>query len=94
MSLGMAAQSVKNLISTWNDEDMSFGEKMLSTLTSIGMIMPTLINLGKTANILGKQTITIKDKENTEYLKGNGYKVVSETVTGKETAAVMENTTA
>ncbi len=39
-TVGMALQSVKGLIDTWNNEDMSFGEKMLQTFTTLAMVIP------------------------------------------------------
>ena len=38
-----AIQSVVGLIDVWNDKDMSFGEKMLTTFSTLAMIIPMLI---------------------------------------------------
>ena len=38
----MAISSLVGLIDTWNNEDMSFGEKMLTTFTTLAMVIPTL----------------------------------------------------
>ena len=42
-SLTMAFNNLKGIWDTWNNDDMSFGEKLLSTFTSLGMVLPTLI---------------------------------------------------
>lgn len=39
-TVGMALQSVKGLIDTWNNEDMSFGDKLLQTFTTLAMVIP------------------------------------------------------
>jgi hypothetical protein len=36
----MAITSFMGLIDTWNNEDMSFGEKLLATFTTLGMVIP------------------------------------------------------
>ena len=38
-----AIQSVIGLIDVWNDKDMTFGEKMLTTFSTLAMIIPMLI---------------------------------------------------
>lgn len=42
-SFAMAITTLKGLGNIWTDEDLSVGEKLLSTLTSLGMIIPMLI---------------------------------------------------
>ena len=39
-NVAMAISSLKGLFDTWNNEDMTIGEKALSTLTTLGMIIP------------------------------------------------------
>ena len=39
-SISMAITSFMGLIDTWNNEDMSFGEKLLATFTTLGMVIP------------------------------------------------------
>ncbi len=39
-TLAMGLQSVKGLIDVWNNDDMSFGEKMLTTFTTLATVIP------------------------------------------------------
>lgn len=45
MQLGMMIQAIQNLGSIWNDDDLTTGEKVIQTLTNIGMIIPQTISL-------------------------------------------------
>ena len=45
----MALMSIKGLIDTLNDSDMSFGDKLISTFTQLGFILP---NLGYSINTI------------------------------------------
>ena len=47
-NVASAINTLKGLIDTWNNDDMSFGDKLLSTFTSLGMVIPMLINGYKT----------------------------------------------
>lgn len=53
-SLGMSIQAIKNLGSIWQQKDLDDGEKLVQTMTSLGMIIPTLVTLytGLTGAIL------------------------------------------
>lgn len=42
-NFGMVLTSVKGLIDTLNDTDMSFGDKLLATFTQLGLILPNLV---------------------------------------------------
>ena len=42
MSLGMAISNVKGLIQTWSDDTVSLGDKIIRTVTSLGMVIPIL----------------------------------------------------
>ena len=44
----MALNTLKGLWDTWNNDDMSFGDKLLTTFTSLGMVIPGLITSLKT----------------------------------------------
>lgn len=39
-TVAMGLQSIKGLIDVWNNEDMSFGEKLLTTFTTLGAVIP------------------------------------------------------
>lgn len=41
-SLTMAFSALKGMIDVWNDDDLSVGEKLLSTLTSLTIVIPSL----------------------------------------------------
>lgn len=67
MQVRMAIQQIKQLGSIWSDEDLSLGEKLLSTLTSLSMILPgvadgiNLINKTSAGHaVLGKLTSSFK----------------------------------
>ena len=47
----MAFSSFKGLFDTWNNSDMSFGDKLLATFTTLGMVLPMVTTLFK------KQTV-------------------------------------
>lgn len=108
MNLGLVFSSIQNLIQTWNNEDFTFGEKMISTLTSIGMIAPQivsaiqLINQAKTsyATITVAGTTATNEEIISQYAATNASKahttskvVETKTVEGN-TVAVIANTTA
>ena len=48
--LNSALNMIKGLGNIWSDEDTTYGEKVIATLSSIAMILPTLINAYKTWN--------------------------------------------
>lgn len=48
-NFGMALMSIKGLIDTLNDSDMSFGDKLISTFAQLGFILP---NLGYSINTI------------------------------------------
>ena len=50
MSFGMALSSIKSLGSIWSNEDISLGDKLISTMTSLGIIVPSLTNAFKAQN--------------------------------------------
>lgn len=51
MTTAMALQSLKSLFDTWNDEDTSFGDKLLSTMMTLGMIIPMVTQAFNKQNI-------------------------------------------
>lgn len=108
MNLGLVFSSIQNLVRTWNNEDFTFGEKMVSTLTSIGMIAPQvvsaiqLINSAKTsyATITIAGTTATNEEIISQYAATAASKahttskvVETRTVEGN-TVAVIANTTA
>lgn len=51
MSTAMAIQSIKSLGSIWADDDATIGEKILTTMTTLGMVIPTLTNAFSQQNL-------------------------------------------
>jgi len=45
MAISSALNALKNIGNIWNNEDLSTGEKLLQTLTSMGMLLPALNTL-------------------------------------------------
>jgi hypothetical protein len=39
-SIGMMINQINGLIDIWNNKDLSFGKKLTTTLTTLGMIIP------------------------------------------------------
>lgn len=58
MSAGMAINSVIGLIQVWKDEDADLTKKLLTTLTTLGMIVPTIMSVVKGFETAG-QAVTI-----------------------------------
>jgi hypothetical protein len=42
-NVSMAINTLRGVWDTWTNDDMSFGEKLLSTFTSLGMVIPMLV---------------------------------------------------
>ena len=59
MSLSFAISSLNSLKTTWADETIGTGEKLLQTFMSLGMAIPMLINgiNGLKTSIMGSNTI-------------------------------------
>lgn len=108
INLSMVFQSMQNLIETWNNEDLTGGEKLLSTLTSIGMIAPQVISALKLINSAGVEytAVTVAGANATEAQilatekarAASGahvtQKVIENKVVEGNTVAVIANTTA
>ena len=69
-NIAMAINNVKGLIDTWNNEDMSFGEKLLATFTSLGMVIPML------TNSLSKNNIALLSNASASIASAFGLKTV------------------
>jgi len=90
MQISMVANNLKGIFDVWNNEDMSFGEKMLSTFTSLGMVIPIVIT--------GIRTLTAEQTKNAiaNALVAGSEKLVLEAklrtlgVEGAEKAKVIE----
>ena len=60
-NIAMSINAVKGLIDTWNNDDMSFGEKLLSTFTTLGMVIPMVTTAlsGNNLALLGSASSSI-----------------------------------
>ena len=52
-SVAMAVNQIKGLIEVWNDDTKSLGDKLLTTFTTLGFLIPTLISTGTAVKNLG-----------------------------------------
>lgn len=50
-SLAMTVSAVQSLVDVWNDADASASEKLVTTLTTLGMVIPTVVSTMKVLNI-------------------------------------------
>lgn len=50
-STAMMISSIKGLFDTWNNQDMSFGEKLISTFTTLGMVIPMVTTAFNAQNL-------------------------------------------
>ena len=68
-AIAMVTSSVVSLVKTWNNEDMSGGEKLLQTLTTLGMIIPMITHvinqqtIAKIADKIATKALSITQKE-------------------------------
>lgn len=85
--VAMMIQAVKNLGSIWNDEDLTTGEKVIQTMTSLGMIIPTVTSLIKLAT-------ASKTKYNAVTLTGTGIDEADILAKNAQTIAVGKHTKA
>ena len=51
-TVSMAINSIKGLFDTWNNEDMSFGEKLIATFTTLGMVIPMVTSAFNKQNMV------------------------------------------
>ena len=63
MSFGMALSSIKSLGSIWADEDVSLGDKIISTMTSLGIIIPSVTSALKAENIEKMKSALLNKQE-------------------------------
>ena len=62
-SLAMAWSSVNSLFQTWSDENASFGDKILQTFMTLGMVIPNVIKIYKDLNAIEKQRLLTQQKQ-------------------------------
>lgn len=101
MQLGMMIQAIQNLGSIWNDDDLTTGEKVIQTLTNIGMIIPQAISLISSItkarvsyNAVVLEGTKAETKEAVAALNVGRSKVKETVEVKRNTVAVVENTAA
>lgn len=94
-STAMAAMSLKTIFTSWSNEDMSFGEKLTSSLMAIGMLIPSvsgafkgLLTVMGLTNIQSLATAAILSAEATTRDILNG-KITAETL-AKQTGMALD----
>lgn len=94
MSLSFAINSIKSLGTTWADENISVGEKLLQTFMSVGMALPMLMN-GFTALGQGAQGyIGIMTKVQAKQAVMNSLQTATMGLHGQEIALINGKVTA
>lgn len=101
MQLGMMIQSIKNLGSIWSDQDLSMSDKIVETLTSVGMLLPIIISAVQ-AYTKARVTYNAVVVEGTGAEAANALasqltarqKIVETTAVEGNTVAVVQNTAA
>lgn len=85
--LSMAVSSVRSMFAAWNNDDLSIGEKITTTLMSVSMIVPSIIgmfNNFKTA-LISTQAIQIAQTGST-YLQAAAISGLTTTVNAEQVA--------
>ena len=67
MTVGMVVSSVKGLIDTWGDSSKTAGEKVLATLTTLGMVIPML------TSALSAQSIAAMANAGAQFILSTGF---------------------
>lgn len=66
-NVAMSVSAVKGLFDTWNNEDMSFGDKLISTFTTLGMVIPMV------ASAFSKNNVAMLGSVSTSLLAAAGF---------------------
>lgn len=67
MTVGMVVSSIKGLIDTWGDSSKTAGEKVLATLTTLGMVIPML------TSALSAQSIAAMADAGAQFILSTGF---------------------
>jgi hypothetical protein len=62
MTVGTALSSLTGLWDTWNNADMSVGEKMIATMSTLGMVIPMVASALNAQNIAKMFGLSIDEK--------------------------------
>lgn len=63
MNLGMAFNSIQGIANIWSNDNLSGWEKILGSLTSLGLIIPNVISLSKALETISKKITKAKLEE-------------------------------
>ena len=66
-NVAMSVSAIKGLFDTWNNEDMSFGDKLISTFTTLGMVIPMV------ASAFSKNNVAMLGSVSTSLLAAAGF---------------------
>ena len=69
-NVAMSVSAVKGLFDTWNNEDMSFGDKLISTFTTLGMVIPMV------TSAFNKNNVAMLGSVSTSILSALGFDTV------------------
>ena len=69
-NVAMSVSAIKGLFDTWNNEDMSFGDKLISTFTTLGMVIPMV------ASAFSKNNVAMLGSVSTSLLAAAGFDTV------------------
>ena len=79
-AVAMAVSSLKGLFDTWNDEDMSFGDKLIATFSTLGMVIPmvtTAVSGNTLAQIANRIAIKAANAAGLETVKNKAGEVIA-----------------
>jgi tetratricopeptide (TPR) repeat protein len=81
MSTAMALQSFKALWSTLSNEDMSFGDKMISLMMTLGMLIPSVTAALNAENLAKMVGLKLTKDANGKLIVENGLKTTNVVIT-------------
>ena len=93
-SIAMTIQSIQSLGSIWNDDDKTTGEKILATMTTMGMIVPILTRTLSEQNLAKLSGLVIDRKANKAKLTENTLSILSATLKKNESKSSLANAAA
>lgn len=85
--VAMVAQSVRSIFNAWNNDDMTFGEKLTTTFMGISMIVPGVIGSLKSLNAITGASVLMAQMQNAELMKGLIARAASKGAIDAETLA-------
>lgn len=87
MSAAMALNSLKSLIDIWNNEDASFGDKILQSLMSLGIVIPMVTTSFNALNVAKLFGIKVTEGQTVAEAANTGGKVAQTIATIAQTVA-------